>query len=161
MRATLSIFLFALALALSPCANAQADCGFGDEARVWTESAGDPATTLVHSHVEFGMGVIPYSPVVTRAGNAFTIKYTLPQAVPAMPNIWDDTFSLGALPPGSYRVNIVFEVLGGQSICTLRSVDFLVAPRVPTLSLQALAGLCIALGAAGSGLLRVRLGIGV
>ena len=162
MRTVFSILLIAFASALSPCAYAQVDCDslFGTGS-VWTESASDSAPVLVHSHADFGNGFIPHSPVVTRAGNEFTIRYMLPQAAPAVPYIWDDTFSLGVLPSGTYRVTVVLEVDGGLGMCEVGSADFLLASQVPALSAQALLFLGVALGAAGYGLLRLDRGVGV
>lgn len=160
MRTVLSILLIAFASALSPCAYAQVDCeaSFG-AGSVWTESAGATAPVLVHSHADFGNGFIPHSPVVTRTGNEFTIRYMVPQAAPAVPYIWDDTFSLGVLPSGTYRVTVVLEDEGGLGICEVGSADFLLASQVPALSPQALMALGLALGAAGYGLLRLDRGV--
>ena len=160
MRTVLSILLIAFASALSPCAYAQVDCdGLFGTGSVWTESAVATAPVLVHSHADFGNGLIPHSPVVTRAGSEFTIRYMLPQAAPAVPYIWDDTLSLGVLPSGTYRVTVVLEVEGGLGICEVGSADFLLASQVPALSPQALMALGLALGAAGYGLLRLDRGV--
>jgi len=161
MRTVFSILFIAFVSALSPCAYAQVDCdGLFGSGSVWTESAVATAPVLVHSHADFGNGFIPHSPVVTRAGNEFTIRYMLPQAAPAVPYIWDDTFSLGVLPSGTYRVTVVLEVDGGLGICEVGSADFLLASsQVPALSAQALLALSVALGAAGYGLLRLDRGV--
>jgi len=162
MRTTLSILLIAFASALSPCAHAQVDCeGLFGDGNVWTEIAGGTAPVLVHSHADFGNGFIPHSPAVTRTGNEFTITYMVPQAAPAVPYIWDDTFSLGVLPPGTYRVTVLLEVEGGMGGCDVGSADFLLASPVPALSVQALMVLGVGLGAAGYGLLRLNRGGGV
>lgn len=164
MRTAFSILLLAFALALSPCAYAQVDCNalIGTSAgSVQIESAGKTAPVLVHSSAFFEIGTIPHSPVVTRAENEFTIKYMLPQAGPAVPYPWDDTFSLGVLPSGTYRVTVVLEVQGGLGVCEIGSADFLLASQVPALNAQALLFLGVALGAAGYGLLRLDRGVGV
>jgi len=163
MRIGFAALLIAVASALSPCAHAQVSCDalIGVPGSVWTESAGATTPVLVHSQAEFWIGTTPYSPSVTRAGNEFTITYRLPQAGPAVPYSWDDTFSLGVLPSGTYRVTVVLEVDGGLGICEVGNADFLLASQVPALSTQALIALGLALGAAGYGLLRLHRGVGV
>lgn len=76
------------------------------------------------------------------------------QAGPAVPEIWDDTFSLGVLPPGAYEVTVVFEIEGGLGTGELGNAGVLPASQVPSPAGRALALLGLALGAAGYGLLR-------
>ena len=158
MPAKPSIVLFLLALVLAPSAHAQSACdsGWWWDSAISIERVGVPPSVLVQSHASFAAGTPPHDPVVTRAGDQFSITYALPTVGPAVDEIWSHTFALGTVPPGHYSVAVQVNFDGVGPICPLGSADFLVASSAPTLNPLALGALCLALGATGYALLRAR-----